>query len=152
MRHARSSSVDDVLWLSPRLRDADQRELAAASSRPEEALSNGLHDSLICKTICNDQGEPVAMYGVAPGPEPLIGHPWLLGSDKLVDVSLTFLRESSGAVKSLHEAGPFPLLLNYAASFNKLHISWLLWCGFSLGKTIDVNGTPFTGFYRIQDV
>lgn len=152
MRHSRRSSVDDVTWLSTRLRGADQRELAAALSSPQEALTSGILDSLICMTICDDDGEPVAMYGVTRGVDPLIGHPWLLGSPKLLTIASTFLRESKTAVETLHEAGNFPLLLNYAASFNTVHLTWLKWCGFTLCKNMNVNGTPFVGFYRIQNV
>lgn len=152
MRKSRCASHDDALWLASRLRDADQRELLAVGVSPRQALVSGYQDSVLCKTICNDRDEPVAMYGVANSTLQGMGHPWLLAADGIEDVSITFLKRSRQAVGELHAAGPFPLLLNYAASFNTLHLTWLKWCGFTFSKSINVNGTEFQGFYRTQNV
>ena len=42
----------------------------------------------------------------------------------------------------------FPILFNYIDSRNKLHLTWLKWCGFKIINEKMFNKVLFYGFYK----
>ena len=75
---------DTILWKS--LRTADLSEIQASSGRhPQLALLTGLQASSECFTIyaLGEEETPLAMFGVVPQEDPLVGQVWLLGADAL---------------------------------------------------------------------
>jgi hypothetical protein len=77
-------------------------------------------------------GEPIAIWGVAPFGSWLgdKGSPWLLGSDRMKEVSIIGARVSQPFV--LEMLSMFTMLENYVSNDNKLSIRWLRWCGFKM--------------------
>lgn len=143
-----------VAFLAPRLRDADLRELAAVRGRPDAraALLDGLNSPDPTYTALVD-GEPVCMFGTAPSAFPEAGQVWLLGTDRLRQLSSIFLRQSRPWVSRLHAR--YPVLANCCDKRNDVHIRWLRWCGFTFIRehaTFGVARVPFLEFVRISHV
>ena len=44
----------------------------------------------------------------------------------------------------------FPILFNYIDSRNKLHLTWLKWCGFKIIKERYIDNVKFYEFIRIK--
>ena len=149
MVEVRPARLEDVEWIAPRLRDADRDEvLAAVGIAPEEALVEGFERST--KTFAGFyEEEPFIVFGVGTG-QPDVGWPWLLGTDKIREARMGFLRQSEYWLNELHEG--HPLLFNYVDARNTLHIRWLKWMGFSfinLHQEYGVGRLPFYEFVRI---
>ncbi len=150
MLNVRITHTNDVDALATRLREADLREIAAATGdTPHKTLGNGLSISSPCYTIINETGQPLAMFGVVPDEEKS-GIVWLLGSDKLLNYPNSFLRSSHKWIGRLHK--DYYRLWNYVDSRNEVHIRWLKWCGFKCTETVDDFGREKRLFYRFDRV
>jgi hypothetical protein len=129
------------------VREDDRREFAALWTTPERAMRSGLANSPAVWTGLVDD-IPLAMFGVAPAGflTPETGRPWMIGTGRLDEHALLFLRRCRPQVARMLEH--FPELINYVATFNYGAIAWLKWLGFQfapqpvlLGK-----GVPFYRF------
>ena len=124
----RPSCEEDCQHLLPNLREADRLEIEAHNADPSIALDLGYQGSDPCMTV-EYQSEPIAMFGVTPciGHED-IGLVWLLGSDKIKDIRIQFLRESR---EWLDQIGTnYDMLCNVVWEGNTLHHRWLKHLGF----------------------
>lgn len=154
MSYATPTIPDHLKVLAATMREADRVELAASSgSSPLEALEEGYVHSPKCMTILTDQGDVVGIFGVAPNSmDRLIGHPWMLASDHLDSIRMTFLRQSKMYLDGL--GGGYQLLMNCCDKRNLVHIKWLRWLGFSFIKEhpeYGVGRVPFLEFVKIGD-
>ena len=146
--HLRLASENDCIYLSENLREEDKQEIKAVTGLPAlVTLLSGLKFSLVPLVICDEQSKPVAMLGVVPNG--LIGSIWMVGTDDLKKISLSFLRHSKkvcDVIKGKHQ-----LLHNYVDSRNKLHINWLKWMGFTIiGKVnYGIENRKFYEFVKI---
>ena len=141
----RLSKISDVEFLAPRLRYEDKREILSSSGRsPYQALLTGFFQSDFCFTIVNTEDVPVGMYGV--GGDGVI---WLLASDDIKKIKISFLRESRQVVNFLNSK--YRKLWNYVDCRNELHIRWLKWCGFIFIRKVNhgVENLPFYEFIKI---
>ena len=87
--HVRLSLAADCESLAGQLRPADLKELQAHKVTPEVALRVGYEASTPCYTV-EHEGEAIAMFGVSPltvGVPEGAGAVWLLGSDRIKDIS-----------------------------------------------------------------
>jgi len=146
----RPSFHDDYIWLAGYgLREADLVELRAAHQHPMEALLAGQTLSVPhCWTVDVD-GQPAAMFGVAKDPRfPGVkaGSIWLLGSDRLLNVSRWVVRNSKAWLDKLCEG--FDVVGNRVHHENIVHIQWLRWLGFTFIR----RDGPFIEFGRICNV
>ena len=90
------------------LSKGDLAELEAGGLSPREALYEGLYRSIECKAIIVD-GRPVAIFGLAPGPEgyeDTVGVPWLLSTDAITMIPLKLIREGRKVVRGWKELRP----------------------------------------------
>lgn len=154
MPYAIPTDPDHLLVLARNMREADRLELMDGSgSSPLVALEDGYIHSTKCLTILTDQDEVVGVFGVAPSPvDRLIGHPWMLATDLLDSIKVTFLRQSRKYLDDLAEG--YPLLMNCCDKRNTVHIKWLRWLGFSFIREIPEYGVgrvPFLEFVKIGD-
>lgn len=151
MLDVRSAMSDDCRNLAPRLRKADVEEMAAATGyEPEAGLIQGYALSMECWSVVDDAGLVHAMFGVASDGSGN-GVPWMMGSDALVTTHrYEFLRRSRKWVKRINYR--YPVLWNFVDARNTVHIDWLIWCGFSLGKREDAYGVAKIPFYHFSKV
>lgn len=139
-----------VASVAAHMRAADVREIKASSgSTPERALSVSLKVSAKAWTIIDDDGTPIGMFGVAPF-MPMTGSPWLLGTDRIENHQLFFLRRSRRYVGEM--LAEFPLLMNYVSVHNRTSIEWLRWCGFTLAKFEPTYGVAQQPFYLFSQL
>mgnify|MGYP003146133832 FL=1 len=146
--HLRLASENDCIYLSENLREEDKQEIKAVTGLPPLlSLLSGLKMSTVPLVICNGDCKPVAMLGVVPNG--LIGFIWMVGTDDLKKISLSFLRNSKDVCDVLK--GKHQILHNYVDKRNKLHINWLKWMGFTILKetTYGIENRKFYEFVKI---
>lgn len=150
MIRVRPARPDDAAALAPRLRAADLQEIHAVTLQtPHEVLLGGIACSDPCHTVVDDDDRPLAVFGVVPGQDAGTGVIWLLGSDELVSRPRTFLKSSRAWIGTLLER--YHTLSNVIDARNEVHVRWLRWCGFEIGRTIENHGVerrPFHEFAR----
>ena len=146
--HLRLATEVDCIYLSEHLRKEDIQEIQAVTGLPPLlSLLTGLKMSSVPLVICNGDCKPVAMLGVVPNG--LIGFIWMVGTDDLKKISLSFLRNSKDVCDVLK--GKHQILHNYVDKRNKLHINWLKWMGFSIINEINygIENRKFYEFVKI---
>lgn len=148
MPSVRLSRYSDVGELSLCLRRADIEELRAIGVTPEHGLLTGLLSSRYCYTGLDDSGAVICMFGVVDNHDGLTGTIWLLGSDTIPKVTLSFLRETKKYLGLFQEQ--YQVLTNVVDCRNTVHCNWLKWCGFVALRTVTINGFPFFEFVRIK--
>lgn len=147
----RDATVEDVFYLSERLRQADLDELDAGTGiSPIQALYTGYKNSVTCRVGVYNHN-PFIIFGACPVQED-VGCVWALGSDDLLKARGEFLRQSRRWIQMLHKE--FPVLFNYIDARNTVHIRWIKWLGFKLINLHPKYGAgqmPFYEFVRIAD-
>lgn len=146
--YTRRSILDDVSFLSSRLREEDQRECYAIGRTPAYGLFVGFEESHLCYTLLDPATNiPVAMTGVSRGYWPNSGMIWLLGTKGIESNRYTFLRHSKQALSDMFDATGYSLFYNYTHSPNTLHHKWLRWVGFSFLRSVNL-GPDNEEFYE----
>lgn len=124
----RKSVIEDVKYLSERLRQSDLEEIWASNHLcADSALHLSYFRSLVCLTVVYGQ-EPVCMFGVCP--QTLLGNKgvvWMLGSDALTKHSLRLARHSRKFIAMFLDL--YSVIFNYVHDKNKESIAWLKMCG-----------------------
>ena len=146
--HFRLSTLEDIKYLAPRLRQEDKQEILAGSGLiPYYALLNGFQNSVIVFTIFNPKNKPIGIFGVDDVGN-VVGGIWLLATKDLATIKIAFLKQCREVVKVLNQK--YKILWNYVDCRNEVHIKWLKWCGFKfLRKTnYGVLQKPFYEFIR----
>lgn len=144
--HIRLSTVDDVIYLAPRLRYEDKREIIRASGElPYKGLLDSFRNSTACFTIYNFRDEPVSMFGIRKL-ENQTAIVWLLATDGLKEIQKPFLKQNRFLIKFL--AQQHRILWNFVDCENHLHIKWLKWCGFKFLRKVKF-GVLQKPFYEI---
>lgn len=143
----REAIKEDCLPIAKNMRESDIREVWAASkSGPLEAVRNGFLRSRLCWT--GTLGDiPIWIGGVVSlGEAGGVGCPWLLGTDKIMQCPIQFLKSTKRYVD--HIASQYDLIYNYVDARNTENIKWLQFVGFSIGKAVPygVLGLPFHKF------
>ena len=127
----RPGTMDDAARMAPRMRTEDVLEVFAASGRgPLEALEAGVLTSSKCMTA-TEGGEPFCMFGVVTTviDEGLaFGSLWLLGTDRIKDLSTPFLRQSRTWLLRLASGHAAVGMMMDAR--NTVHHRWASWLGF----------------------
>lgn len=147
--HLRLATEKDCHYLSTRLREDDYQEIKAMTGYPAlESLLAGLHLSDVPMVICNEQNIPVAMLGVVP--QGLLGFIWMVGTDDLKKISLSFLRNSKDVCDVMKDK--YQLLYNFVDARNTLHITWLKWMGFTFINKHNQYGIEGKLFYEFVKI
>ena len=148
--HFRLTTLEDIKYLAPRLRQEDKQEILAGSGLiPYYALLNGFQNSVIVFTIFNPKNKPIGIFGVDDVGNG-VGGIWLLATKDLATIKIAFLKQCREVVKVLNTK--YKILWNYVDCRNEVHIKWLKWCDFKfLRKTnYGVLQKPFYEFIRIN--
>jgi hypothetical protein len=156
LREARQSNLvikptvrEDCIKLAETLRKEDLEEISHASGlAPQESLLYSLAVSERCYTVWFED-EIVLIFGCG-GVEEMYGCPWMLASDRLLDVKRDFVRDCRRIVDAMLIR--FRYLENYVWAGNKIHIHWLKWLGFTIepATPFGINGEPFHKFYMTR--
>ncbi len=148
----RLTTLEDIKYLAPRLRQEDKQEILAGSGLlPYEALLIGFKNSVIVFTIFNPKNKPVGIFGVDDLGNG-IGAIWLLATKDLAKIQIAFLKQCREVVKFLNTK--YKILWNFVDCRNQLHINWLRWCGFKFIRKLNrgVLQKPFYEIIRINNV
>ena len=145
----RATQLHDVCELAPNLRSEDKREVNTLGKTSEQALLSGYLLGRVCRSIINNYGQVVGMYGVVPADDKT-GLVWMLGSDKLKKIKIPFLKESRTEVEKMNIL--LPHLWNIIDSRNELHLKWIKWCGFKIIGERMVNNVKFYEFCKVANV
>lgn len=149
IREVMDADIDKV---ASAMRPMDRLECAACGKNPRDALVEGRAVSDWTYTIEDDQGKPVAVFGLSPlEPESFIGVPWLLGTEDLRILRIPFLKQSRAFVRD-RMLTEYPALMNMVCGWNDIHIRWLEFCGFNFGEQTEIGpfNTPFLPFYMVR--
>lgn len=146
------TSVNDLDYIAPRLRQADRNEcLAATGKEPLGILYQSLLLGDITLTMRTPEGKRVGLCGVAPSPFSDAGVVWMCATDAIMKHQMAFLRRSKAALDYL--SADYDVLHNCVDARNTVHIKWLKWMGFSFinkHETYGVEQRPFYEFIRIR--
>jgi len=149
----RPATLEDVLYLAPRLRQADKDEIQAVTgAHPALVLPQCFKLTRTAWTCTGMSGEPVGLIGIQDVEGiPELGWVWALFTDVLEKYPFTFLRLSRQYhdIMHLHH----PVVTNHVDERNIVHIRWLRWMGFSFLRRIERWGAesrPFLEFGKLQ--
>jgi len=142
------TTVEDVEYIAPRLRQADISECFAATGRePLGILQQGLNLGDITLTLRAPNDDRVGLCGVVPSASlPEAGVVWMVATDDIYQHQITFLRNSKRALQYLSE--DYLVLYNCVDARNSLHIKWLKWMGFTFIKKHENYGAEKRLFYE----
>lgn len=131
----RSSTIEDVKYLSTRLKTADVKEIWDSHNHtPEQALRISLEKSYMCLTI-DDNGKPVGMFGTTS--ETMLSENavvWLLTSNDINKIKIRFLRHCKYFISLMLEN--FNVLYNMVSEDNAESIGWLRHLGAKMGVPV----------------
>lgn len=145
----RDATLDDAHRMAPLMRQVDIDEIKASHGHePLEALIKAVQSSDVCRTWLVD-GEPACMLGV--NRHTLMGDTafvWLLGTDKLQQHQIHFLRGCKGEMD--HISKGLTRLENWCDARNKVTLRWLKWFGFTIeeAKPYGIYEMLFHHFYK----
>ena len=142
----RVSTLEDMSYLSKSLRYEDKREVETLGHSVDKALALAFGASQICRSIVDNKGIVVGMYGVVPLSDKT-GQVWMLGSEGLVKIKTAFLKQSRSEVHGMNSV--FPHLCNFIDSRNEVHLKWIKWCGFKIIGEKVINNVKFYEFCRL---
>jgi hypothetical protein len=133
-----------------RLRQADYDEVYAVTGQdPDQVLKDSWKRSIYRWAVMR-QEDVIGLFGVSPfsilGP---VASPWLLGTDKMEKIKLSFVKKSVSWVAYMLSI--YPVLMNWVDARNQLSIKWLKWLGFKMDtepKPFGVMGLPFYYFEK----
>lgn len=140
------SVYQDVVHMSPYLRQSDVDEIEATGMTPLECLEDSYNESLYKYTV-KINNNPVCMFGI--NPDSLIGEKakiWLLTTDSLSRIQRRFAKHSKDFIEEA--LSQYPVLYNYIDVRNVESIKWLEWLGAKMIRKVPygINGEEFFYF------
>jgi len=147
--HVVKAECSHVKSLEGRLREEDEREAQAAiGMTATEGMRIAYGFSRAVWAAEADSGEVIAIFGcAATSMFSLTGIPWMVGTDKVSEYSVSFARGGRRYVSRMLLL--FDHLDNYVDVRNSLAIKWLKWIGFTLepAESYGYAGLPFHRFH-----
>lgn len=149
----RPATLDDAVYLAPRLRAADAEELDAFDDTPHEAkLRRSIERSEVA-LAATDDGEPIAVLGVGRmSMLSSVGIIWMLGSDGIERHRREVLRASKVFLQCCER--DYIMLRNFVYTGHHRSLRWLAWLGFTIHPAAPhgPKGSLFHLFERRFDV
>ena len=143
----RDATFDDVVKIAPNIREEDRIECHLQTGK---GIEEAIVESMLASSdtwVGTADGEPFFLGGIAcVSPMLGVGAPWMVGTPKIVDVRVPFLRFSCYYNNRIREA--YPILVNYVHAENEAAVQWLTWLGFEMGEPEPHGpfGAPFRRF------
>lgn len=130
--HFRTLQSGDIAHLAAKLRAADRDELDASVGAGKDVAET--------ITTCVNVSGTATLIGIAPDGEPVsilgcasmqgFGAPWLLGTDRVMEFSVAFVREGRRFIAQWLER--HRRLMNFVDARNDQSIAWLQHLGFEI--------------------
>lgn len=142
------ATAEHIKLLVKDLRPEDEDEIKAktGTTNVQKTLLTGFAMTDYCRSFFVDD-KIAGVYGVVASLDNKdIGSPFLLCTPKIKKLKIKFLRECKNRVEEMSDK--FPILFNYIDSRNKLHLTWLKWCGFKIINEKTFNDVLFYGFLK----
>lgn len=143
---------EDVINLQ--LRDADVREIYAGTAlSAKEVLSRSVDESSHTWVIKHDNNI-IGVFGVNCNFTTKSGVVWLLGTQGLDKIKLTFTKYSPLVIDRMLFIDGIDVIFNYVSVYHEEAIKWLKWCGFEfMGSEVYMMSPdiPFVQFYKWRD-
>ena len=142
-------TLEDSIYVADNLRAEDKVEISAFGvNSVHKAMDYSYHMSTEAWSA-KANGEPFVAFGVSPR-SIVLGHgsPWLLGTDKILQHQIPFLRQSISYTDMMHNR--YPYLSNYVYERNDVSKRWLGWLGFTIHEPmpLGLHGEKFHLFSR----
>lgn len=150
MQYWRLPVEGDCEFIAEHMRPEDVMEVEALDHSPLLALRLGSNNSLICYTLLDPSGTPVAMLGVTEGFSPGFGAIWLLGTPGIEKFGYRFLRYSKQVLQEFYDKSGCEVFYNYTHKDNTVHHKWLKWLGFSFLRRVKYGQSGFLEFVRLK--
>lgn len=143
---------EHVLTIGAKLRAEDRAEIAGLGGSVRKALWRGFRNSIWCRVATFD-GELAAIWGLCVGMHPGLGPlcskavPWLLTTDAVERLPVTFIRHARREVASMRTL--YPVLENHVAADYRRAVKFLGLLGFTVDAPapIGVGGALFRRFH-----
>ncbi|MDA9679090.1 hypothetical protein N9T79_00030 [Candidatus Pelagibacter sp.] len=147
MIEERNSIEEDCKLLIDDLRPDDFNEVVTMTKEhPLKPVVRGFKTAKLCRSIIKD-GNFIAMYGVCPTESHTVGSPFLLGTNRFLEIALPFARQCKDRVQEMQDL--YPILWNFIDSRNAVHLRWIKWCGFKIINKKKIEGIDFYEFIKI---
>ena len=129
----REATIDDAIYVSQNLREADRSELAGLGHNPFQVIL-GFHFCEDCITVLNNKKEIAAIGGFIPDGEGN-AYVWILCTPSIESMGFTFFRRARAEIEE--RAKPFyNMLYALCDSRNRLHHRFLKHMGFQALRAI----------------
>ena len=154
MKYVRQVLPGDVEMLADQMRPSDVSEVAAASGlEPLEALRLGVANDRYTRILQNAEGELVGIFGATWEDDSTTATIWMLGTNLLETIPLTFARRSREVIDELFNISGVHIMWNLTDARNTNHHMWLKWCGakFLAKYPMGINGEEFIEFAIIRN-
>lgn len=124
------ATEEHIAHVAANLRESDLEELEVIyGTDPYETFMSGLEMSDVCQVLTLD-GEAISLFGVHEGHTVELGHPWMVGTEKLNHEKRTLLTVGREIVQGW--LGLYPVLLNIVLAKNKPTINYIKLLGFTV--------------------
>jgi len=144
-----------IRHVADNLREADRREACRVtnSDDPIQAVLDSAAHAEFTLVGLESGTTPVAVAGVTrSGHLPDAGIPWLVGTDRIAERPLQFLRKARSVLDLMFEMSGAAVFYNIVDAENDVHQQWLKWVGADFAAApIKVNGFDFFEFTIRRD-
>jgi hypothetical protein len=143
------ATAEHIPLIVANMREADIEEMALLGLNAVDAVRYSLKTSrFACTGFVGN--EAVCIFGVSPSGHftPLVGLPWMFGTDALETYAAIFLKRCKPQVKRMLDI--FSYLENHVSVSNVEAIEWLRWLGFDFDapEAYGPLGSQFMKFHR----
>lgn len=131
------------------LREADKREACRITDSNDaiRAVVESARNSRFTLVGLESGTTPVAVAGVADSSAVGIGIPWLVGTDRISEKPVQFLRKAKSVLELMFDESGYDIFYNVVDVENTMHQQWLKWVGASFAPSpIKINGFDFFEF------
>ena len=129
----REATIEDAIYVSQNLRDADREELAGLGHNPFQVIL-GFHFCEDAFTVLNHQKEIAGIGGFIPDGAGN-AYIWVLCTPALESMKYTFFRRARAEIEKRSEPY-YNMLYAYCDSRNKLHHRFLKYMGFKALRAV----------------
>lgn len=151
MAHVRRAISADIVFLAPKMRQADRDEIKASDNvGAVEALMTPFEyrGHRTWSVIGTDEEYVIGMFGSVPTLDPDYGIAWLLSSEELFKYKKEFIKQSPQWVDEMGKG--YRYLYNYVDCRNEKSIKWLMYLGFNTIRREEEYGKGKLPFYLMM--
>lgn len=145
----RQATIEDVKDIAPRLRQSDVDEIKACSGNtPLDSLTKALELPSLGMWVGVYKGRAEVIFGCSHTPDQSIGVPWMVSTDVVRKSPRGFLQLSKRWLAGFSRQ--YPVLKNFVAAKNELHVRWLKWMGFEFTQLHEEHGVGKEPFWEFE--